>query len=91
MLGAQRPHQRVLHQVVGGFRVARERTGITPERRDRGFDALLEGAQARSPHLCRNAIGDLVTNNTGCLSHIPGEAPARTAQISLVKGVRPWN
>jgi len=47
MLGPQRSHQRVLHQVVGKLGVVGERARIAPQSRNRRLDALSEAR-----HIC---------------------------------------
>src|SRR5450830_1414122 len=46
MLRAQRPHQRVLNQIVGDVGIPRQRAGIPPQRRDRRLNVLPERGQA---------------------------------------------
>jgi hypothetical protein len=46
VFGAQRPDQRILHDLVGGFGIAGQRTRITPQRRDGSLDPLPEFTQA---------------------------------------------
>src|SRR4051812_17945676 len=48
MLGSQGAHQRVLHQVIGGLSVARQRARIAPQRWDGRLNALLETAHMPS-------------------------------------------
>src|SRR5580700_11310106 len=49
MLGTQRPHQRVLDDIVGGFAVAGQRPRIPPQRRNRGLDPLPKFTQRLAP------------------------------------------
>jgi hypothetical protein len=49
VLGTQRPHQRILHQIVGNIAVASERARIAPQRRNRRLDILAEPAHPRTP------------------------------------------
>src|SRR5262249_8642923 len=49
MLRPQRPHQRVLHEIVGKLAITRERTRITAPSRQHGLDRLPEPAQPPSP------------------------------------------
>ena len=44
VLGPQRPHQRVLHQIVGQLGVAGQRARVAPQRRNRRLDALPKAA-----------------------------------------------
>jgi hypothetical protein len=45
-LRAQRPHQRVLHQVVGDVGIARQRPCVAAQRRDHGFDVIAKRGHA---------------------------------------------
>src|SRR5262249_44705641 len=49
MLRSQRPHQRVLDQIVGQLDVAGERPRVASQCRNRGFDVLPESAQCAFP------------------------------------------
>jgi hypothetical protein len=49
MLGPQRPYQRILDQIVGDLRVARQRPRIAAQSRYRRLDALPETVQAPVP------------------------------------------
>ena len=49
MLGAQRAHQRVLHQIVGRLGVARQRARVAAQRRDRRLNALAKTAHDHFP------------------------------------------
>ena len=48
MFRTQRPHQRVLDQVVRDLRVAGQRAGIAPQRGNSRLNPLAESAQTRS-------------------------------------------
>jgi hypothetical protein len=52
MLGAQCPYQRILNEIIGDFRVARERPRVASQRRDRRLQAVPERAHILSP--CRS-------------------------------------
>src|ERR1700722_16003218 len=49
MLGTQRPHQRILDDIVRGLAVAGQRPRIAPQRRDRGLDSLPKFTQRLAP------------------------------------------
>ena len=49
VLGTQRPHQRVLHEVVGRLGVAGERPRVAPQRRYGRLDLLLKFTQSCTP------------------------------------------
>ena len=56
MLGAQRPHQRVLHQIVGGLGVAGQRPRVAPQGRNRRLDILVKRAHPISSNRDSRAI-----------------------------------
>jgi hypothetical protein len=45
VLGPQRSHESVLHEIVRGFGIARQRPSVAPQRRYRRFDILVKRAQ----------------------------------------------
>ena len=74
MLGAQRPHQRVLHEIVGGLGVARQRARIAAQRRYRRLDVLVKRATRHAAS--RSAVSPgthtgRCSNNTVVAQHIP--------------------
>jgi hypothetical protein len=71
MLGPQRPHQRVLHEIVSGFGVARQRAGVSSQRRYRHLDIAVKRAHAISSNrladrdsVCPKLFATLASNNT---------------------------
>ena len=72
MLGAQRPHQRVLHQIVGGFGVARQRPRIAPQRRNRRLDILVK----RAHPISSNRIAAVTALMPKVLDNLASETPA---------------
>src|SRR5262249_16594191 len=67
-LRTQRPHQRVLHQIVGDVGIACEGTRIAAQRRDHGFDTLAkrthDGSVVSSLLAPANHASTSVQNNT---------------------------
>src|SRR5947207_15550375 len=49
MLGAQRANERILHEIIGGLRIAGERAGVTAQRWNGSLDALMKTAHPDSP------------------------------------------
>src|SRR3954471_712356 len=69
MLRAKRPHQRVLHEIVGQFGVVSQRPGIAPQRRNCTLDALLESAHRHPPALQRHPLRFLPQQTLACLGY----------------------
>jgi hypothetical protein len=83
MLGAKRPHQRILYKVVGCLHFVRERARVSAQRRDRCLNVLMEGAQSgllRSPcdSIEAGKADGFLPNNTGCSAPIPSTRRAMT-------------
>jgi hypothetical protein len=88
MLGAKRPHQRILYKIVGCLHLVRECARVSAQRRDRRLDVLMEGAQSgllRAPwHSIEAATATFSpTNNTGCSAAIPCKRRAMTCSAQL--------
>ncbi len=49
MLAPQRAHERVLNEIVGGFRIARERAGESPKGGDQGLEAAANSGHGGTP------------------------------------------
>ena len=77
MLGTQRPHQRVLHDIVGRLGVAGQRTRVTPQRRNCRLDLLAGIHSSMRTSLAKSRFDMRYDNDPTALRRIPSHCRCR--------------